>query len=81
MLTLPDFAKQFKVHTDAFDLAVGGVLMQDGYPIMYESYKLSDIKKRWSTHEDILVAVHSSEFGSTIARPPHRSRSRRIIGR
>ncbi|KAF7828356.1 AT-hook motif nuclear-localized protein 24-like [Senna tora] len=37
VLALPDYAKPFEVQTDAYDFALGGVLMQDGHPVAYES--------------------------------------------
>ncbi|KAB5520150.1 hypothetical protein DKX38_024469 [Salix brachista] len=42
VLGLSDFEKTFKVHTDASDKAIGGVLVQDGHPIAFESRKLND---------------------------------------
>ena len=57
MLKFPKFDKPFEVHTDASDFAIGGVLMQDGRPIAYESKKLDGCQRRWSTHEKELFAV------------------------
>eukprot|EP00253_Pinus_taeda_P035293 PITA_35293 len=42
ILKLPDFGRPFEVHTDASDFSIGGVLMQDGHPVAYESRKLQD---------------------------------------
>ncbi|XP_052117210.1 uncharacterized protein LOC127747411 [Arachis duranensis] len=42
VLALPDYSKEFEVHTDAFDYAIGGVLIQEGHPITFESRKLND---------------------------------------
>ncbi len=57
MLKLPDFDKDFEIHSDAFNFAIGGVLMQDGRPVAFESKKLSDTERRWPTHEKEMSAV------------------------
>ena len=44
MLRLPDFKLPFKVHTDAFNKATGGVLVQENHPVAYESRKLNEAK-------------------------------------
>ena len=47
----PEFDKEFEVHTDASGFAIGGVLMEDGHPIVYESRKLTGNQLRWPSHE------------------------------
>ncbi|KAK3025189.1 hypothetical protein RJ639_044359 [Escallonia herrerae] len=42
VLALP---KHAKVHKDASNFAIGGVLMQEGHPIAYENHKLNDIER------------------------------------
>ena len=42
VLSLSDHYKSFELHTNDFDFAIGGVLMQEGCPIVYESRKLND---------------------------------------
>jgi hypothetical protein len=37
MLKLPDFDKDLDIHSNAFDFAIGGVLMQDGRLVAFES--------------------------------------------
>jgi len=54
---LPDFNKDFEIHFDASDFAIGGVLVQDGRPVAFESKKLSETERRWPTHEKEMWAV------------------------
>ncbi len=44
MLKLPDFDKDFEIHFDASNYVIGGVLMQDGRLVAFESKKLSETK-------------------------------------
>ena len=48
VLTLPDVSKPFEVQTDASDYALGGVLVQEGHPVAYESRKLTEVKRRYT---------------------------------
>ena len=57
MLALPDFTRPFGVQSDASDYAVGGVLMQDGHPIAYESRKLQDREKNYPAHEKEMTGI------------------------
>ena len=40
VLRLSDLELLFEVHTDASDRALGGVLVQEGYPVAFDSRKL-----------------------------------------
>jgi len=42
VLKLPDFDKEFEIHSDASDFVIGGVIVQDGRPVAFESKKLSE---------------------------------------
>ena len=57
VLAMPDMLKPFEVQTDASDFALGGVLMQEGHPIAFESRKLSETERRYTAHEKELLAV------------------------
>ncbi len=59
VLKLPDFDKDFKIHSDAFDFAIGGVLVQDGRLVAFESKKSSETERWWPTHEkEMWVVIH-----------------------
>ncbi|KAE8719061.1 cytochrome P450 78A7-like [Hibiscus syriacus] len=57
VLVLPDHTKSFEVFTDASDIAIGGVLMQEGHPVAYESRKLNETERRYTVHEKEMTAV------------------------
>ncbi len=57
VLKLPDFDKDFEIHFNASDFAMGGVLVQEGRLVSFESKKLSETKRRWPTHEKEMWAV------------------------
>lgn len=47
------------MQTDAFDLAIGGVLVQGVHPIAIENRKLNEAKQRYLAYEkEMLVVVH-----------------------
>ena len=57
VLKLPNYGEPFEVHTDASDFAIGGVLMQEGHPVAYESRKLNETERRYPVHEKEMTAV------------------------
>jgi hypothetical protein len=73
VLALPDFSKPFCIETDASDLGVGAVLMQDNHLNAYMSKALGPKLRVMSTYENeyltILLAIeqwrpylHTGEF-------------------
>jgi len=44
VLKLPNFDKDFEIHSDASNFAIRGVLVQDGRPVAFKSKKLSEIE-------------------------------------
>ncbi len=59
MLKLPDFDKDFEIHSDASDFVIGGILVQEGRFVAFESKKLSETERRWPTHEkEMWVVIH-----------------------
>lgn len=63
VLALPDFSKQFCIGTDASELGIGAVLMQDGHPLAYLSKALGPKSRGLSTYVKeymaILIAVQT----------------------
>jgi hypothetical protein len=57
VLALPDFSKQFVVETDASDIGLGAVLMQDDKPIAFLSKSLSANNKFLSIYEKEFLAL------------------------
>ena len=47
------------MHTNASDSAIGGLLVQEVYPIAFESWKLNDVEQKYSIHEkETMAMVH-----------------------
>ncbi len=57
VLKLPNFDKDFEIHSDTSDFAIRGVLVQEGRPMAFESKKLNKMERRWPTHEKEMWAV------------------------
>ncbi len=51
MLRLLDFHKDFEIHSNASNFAIGKALVQDGRQVVFESIKLSEMERGWPTHE------------------------------
>ena len=50
------------MHIDASSRALGGVLVQEGHPVAFESQKLDATEQRYNTHEkDMTAVIHCLE--------------------
>jgi len=57
VLAVPDFSKQFVLETDASDLGIGAVLMQDQHPVAYLSKALGPRNQALSMYEKECMAI------------------------
>jgi hypothetical protein len=57
VLRLPDHSKPFTVVCDASLQGVGAVLLQEGQAVAYESHKLTDAERNYTTSDQELLAV------------------------
>ena len=57
VLALPEFSKQFSIETDACDIGVGAVLMQEGHPLAYVSKALGPRNQTLSVYEKEYLAI------------------------
>jgi hypothetical protein len=51
LLRTPDESLPYEIVTDASDLGLGGVLLQEGQPVAFESRKLNDAEVNYQTTE------------------------------
>jgi hypothetical protein len=57
VLSIPDFGKQFIIETDASDMGIGAVLMQDGHPVSFLSKAFCPRNQALSTYEKECLAL------------------------
>lgn len=57
VLAVPDFSKVFVVETDASQMGIGAVLMQDNHHVAYISRSLGPKWQRLSVYEKELLAI------------------------
>ena len=67
VLALPDHTKVFEVHTNASNLAIGGVLMYDRHSIAFESRKLNDTKRCYTMQEKEMTAIVLEALSSRVS--------------
>lgn len=59
ILCLPDHTKPFEIQTDALNLAIDDVLIQEGHPIAYESWKLNVTELCYTVQEkEMTDSIH-----------------------
>lgn len=76
MFKFQEFYKPFEVHTNAANFAICKVMMQDGWPIAYESKKLNNDKKMANSWKNffrtVLLEDVATLFSSTQQQNVHK---------
>jgi hypothetical protein len=57
VLPLPDFTLPFVLECDACGEGINAVLMQGGHPIVFESWKLSQLERLYSIYDKEMLAI------------------------
>ena len=56
-IAYPDHNKPFEIYTDASELQMGGVIMQEGRPVAFFSKKLNQAQKNYKPMEKEMLAI------------------------
>ena len=56
ILAFPDFTKPFHIYTDASNIALGAVIMQEDRPLAFYSRKMNDAQQKYTTGEQECTA-------------------------
>ena len=59
-LQYPDYSQQFVLQTDASDLGIGAVLLQNDRPVAFHSRKLTDAESNYAAYDKELLAIVSA---------------------
>ena len=69
VLKIADPDKEFVVCTNYCKRGLGGVLMQDGKVVCYESQKLNKHENNYPTHDlELVVSIHSLKWHYLLGR-------------
>nr|GEU48103.1 hypothetical protein [Tanacetum cinerariifolium] len=67
MLRLSDVTMHFELYMDASDFAIGGVIMQDGHPITFESRKLNETERKYTMQDEEMTMAGHARIMRTLA--------------
>lgn len=57
ILIFPDYRKPFEVQTDASNFSISGVIIREGHPLAFESWKPNDTECRYTVQEKEMIAI------------------------
>jgi hypothetical protein len=57
LVTIPDFTKEFEIHTDASKLQLGACISQGGKAVAFYSHKLQPAQTCYTTTEHKLLSI------------------------
>ena len=57
LLHFPDLSKSFDVYTDASDYQLGGVIIEDNFPVAFYSRKLNAAQGNYTTMKKELLSI------------------------